>query len=139
MKTIISIILLIPLLSYGQAKGDNTIKITSSSIKIEDIQKAFIEAGYPVDQKLTNSISTGAVSKKSNYAAKFSASIVDGIIIIKGWFKPSLTVSISGVKTEADFEIITKRGSKGSVYDNSFKEMQAIALSISPNIQYSTQ
>jgi hypothetical protein len=125
-------LLLLPILSFAQSKGDTKIIVTTDSTGLfNKVAMILYESGYSLAQKdeaLKFMASNEKILRWAN--VKVNALVKGNEVILSGVFDPVVSVI-------TDPEPIVYRGMKGSIYRTTFAELQAIADKIGGQIRYS--
>jgi hypothetical protein len=126
------LLLLCPLFSFAQSKGDTKIIVTTDSTGLfNKVAMVLYESGYSLAQKdeaLKFMASNEKILRWAN--VKVNALVKGNEVILSGVFDPVVSVI-------TDPEPIVYRGMKGSIYRTTFAELQAIADKIGGQIRYS--
>lgn len=131
MKLVIAL-LLSPLLSFSQSKGDTKIIITTpdSTGLFNKVAMVLYESGYTLSKK-DEALQFVSMNKQTRWAHVTANALVKGnTITLSGIFEATITVL-------DDPEPITYRGMKGSIFRTTFAELQAVADKIGGQISYS--
>jgi hypothetical protein len=126
------ILIICPLLSFAQSKGDTKIIITvpDSTGLFNKVAMVLYEKGYSLAQKDESLHYMATNEKATKYAnVKIYALTKGNEVILSGDMDGTFTVIV-------DYEPITFRGMKGSLYKRVFAELQAIADKIGGEIRY---
>lgn len=140
LKYLFSILTFLSLESKGQTKKDNTILI-SEKVTLAKIKSVFFANGYSLESN-SDTLYLSTQSKELNnqsIAIKLLIAKTDSVTYIKGQWKPTLSLSIGGVKTENDFSQLDFSGSKNSPYRKAWNEMVRLATLLSDKISYIKQ
>lgn len=140
LKYLFFILTLISLKSEGQIKKDNTIVI-SEIVTLSKIKSVLFANGYTLESN-SDTLYLSTQSKELNnqsIAIKLLIAKTDSVTYIKGQWKPTLSLSIGGVKTESDFSQLDFSGAKNSPYRKAWNEMTRIAILLSDKISYIKQ
>lgn len=122
--------------TLAQKKGDNTI-VVSSYIPFSNLKSILFDNGYMVEGIDTIYIQTSPKQMKTLSVLKMQIKRTDTTIIIRGLAKVGIDLNFSGVIIKEDFEPVYYAKSKMNMHNEWFLEMNKVAKSISPIINYS--
>lgn len=140
MKYSYFLLLVVSLQSIGQVKKDNTI-IIKEVLPLSKIKAVLFSNGYILEPSAdTVYLSTqGKEMRKESIAIKILIAKGDSVTLIKGLYKPTISLSLGLVSSESDYSQLDFSGGKGSPYRKAWNEMNRIALLFSENISYTKE
>jgi len=138
MKHLLLFVLLFPLFVSAQKKLDNTI-IVDTVRTIKEVKQILFNNGYSVEGNDTSFFVTSAKQMKTASVLRLMFAKGDSTIIIKGQYKLQVELSLFGVPTTNDFEMVENRLDKHNINYEYFAEMNKIAKQLGSKITYLKQ
>lgn len=135
----IIILLLFPLFSFAQNKGDNTIVITSD-VSMHQIKTVLFKNGYAITTSDSLFISTSAKEvSKALMSMIVMVARVDSMTYIKAQCKSAVVLNLFGNMPENNFSLLAYTKIKSSKDWRAWAELDKIAKELSPNVTYLKQ
>jgi hypothetical protein len=123
-------------------KGVNRIIISNTKSAAEnftDIQNILIDNGYAIARKDDefHTVRTEPVTPKKTASSNFYNFVArDSSIILSGFYKPLVMLTIGYTRPDANTSMIENKGMKGSIVKDAFVAMDKMAHLIQGTISY---
>lgn len=138
MRSLITILLFIPIGLKAQKKSDNTI-VVDTTRTIQEIKIILFNNGYAIDGNDTTVFVTTPKQMKWASVMRIMIARTNNSIIIKGQYKEQIETSFTGLTVKREFEPIDYRPSKQNLFNTLFLEMATIAKAMGSKITYLKQ
>lgn len=117
---------------FAQNKKDNTI-VVAENISIAKIKSILFSQAYIVESNSDTSFMTtqGKELKKSSISLKILIAKSDSTTYLKALLKPTYSISIGGIESQAEYSELYYGGMKGSDLRKGWEELERIASLLS--------